>query len=181
MRTKRSFIRPTVRWRKAKGSRKTVKSFVLVLKGEPIPRKSSLLRAFPRVSYGRAETAVERENAEREHESATRISAGLKREGETGRKRTHEQEHKQNATTVSAGLKERAKTVERGRKKHATQGGEARGVASRGSNRTKTRQPVCVEAGVDQRIRENTNNRTPTKYVIDKNAKTPIPQRTQPQ
>ena len=89
MRTKSSLIRPTVRRRKAKGNRKTVQPFVMVLNCETIRKKASVLRAFPPVSYGRAKTVVERENA----------------------------------TSVSAGLNERAKTIERDRKKHATQGG----------------------------------------------------------
>ena len=63
MRTKSSLIRPTVRRRKTKGNRETVKPFVLVLKGETILRKVNVFRAFPPVSYGRVETAVERENA----------------------------------------------------------------------------------------------------------------------
>ena len=35
----------------------------------------------------------------------------------------------ENATSDSAGLKESAKTVDRERKKHVTQGGEGRGLA----------------------------------------------------
>ena len=128
MHTKSSLIRLTVRRRKTKGNRKTVQPSVLVLKDETTPRTAKVLRAFPPVSYGRAETAVERENARMEHKNATRISADL-----NGRAKTVERERtKENTiktTSVSAGLKERVKTVERERKKHATQGGEATGLA----------------------------------------------------
>ena len=101
MRTKISLIQSSVRRRKTKGNRKTVKPFVLVLESEAIPRKANLLRAFLLVSYGRAETAVVRET----------------QKGNTKTLREF--------PPVS---KERAKTVEMGRKKHATQGGEARGL-----------------------------------------------------
>ena len=101
---------------------------MLVLKGETIPRTANVLRAFSPVSYGRAETTVERENARMEQENATRISADLKGRAKTvDRERTRENTIK--TRSVSAGLKERATTVERERKKHATQGGEATGLA----------------------------------------------------
>ena len=89
MRIKSPLTPPTVGRRKAKGNSKTVQPLVLVLKSETNIRRAAVLRAFPPVSYGRAKTVVERENA----------------------------------TSVSAGLNERAKTIERDRKKHATQGG----------------------------------------------------------
>ena len=128
MRTKSSLIRPTVRRRKAKGNRKTVQPFVMVLNCETIRKKASVLRAFPPVSYGRAKTAIERENEKRERKNATSISSGLKERAKTvERERT--KRNTKNATSVSSGLKEKAKTVERERKKYATQGGEARGLA----------------------------------------------------
>ena len=76
-------------------------------------------RAFPPVSYERAKTVVEierKKGTRKRYEYFRRsLRRGQKRSGEDTRK-----EH-ENAINISAGLQERAKTIERERKKHATE------------------------------------------------------------
>ena len=69
MRIKSSLTRPTVRRRKPKGNKKRYNHSWS--NGQTKLRKATVLRAFPVISYGRAKTVVERQNA-------AGISAGLK-------------------------------------------------------------------------------------------------------
>ena len=90
-----------------------VQPSVLVLKGETDRGKAKPLRAFPPVSYGRAQPVVEREHKKGPRTRYEQFRRS-QREADNGRERTDEEEHK-TATSISACFKERAKTVERKR------------------------------------------------------------------
>ena len=82
--------------------KKTVQPSVLVVKGKTDRRKAKALGAFPPVSYERAKTVVERERKKvtrKRHQYFCRsLKGGRKRSKEDARK-----EH-ENATNISAGL-----------------------------------------------------------------------------
>ena len=117
---------------------------MLVLKGETIPRTANVLRAFSPVSYGRAETTVERENAKKGTQKRYEGFRLSERDGENGRKGTQEICDRKARSTG--------------------------GQPSRMPHSTRTQQPARVETGVNWGIREKIN-KTPRKMPMDENAK----------